>query len=90
MIDNLRVLKKRLDEACKVRGTLLIDLCRGMNVAPNAAHRLALNPERLSVEQLIEIARKLDVSIDWLAGFTNNPDSHKAAPSLPGATPLDV
>jgi hypothetical protein len=83
MVGSLQVLRTRLQEACELRSSSFLELCHAMHIAPDNAFRLALNPEKLSVKQLFDFATKLDVSLDWLVGRNDDPDSHKLAHEMP-------
>jgi hypothetical protein len=77
MINNLSILRERLAEACRLRNTMFLDVCRGLLLAPNRAYHLELRPENLTLAQLVHIAGALD----YLLGRTDNPEAHKPAPA---------
>jgi hypothetical protein len=80
MVNNLKLLRERLAEACRLRNTMFLDACRGLHLAPNRAYHLELRPENLTLTQLVHIAGALDMSLDYLLGRTDDPEAHKPTP----------
>jgi transcriptional regulator with XRE-family HTH domain len=47
------------------------------NLSASAIHELEMGRRNLAKEKLLKLADYFDVSLDWLMGRTDNPQSHK-------------
>ena len=64
--------KGRLREACKAKGTTVQKLLGSIGIGPRKVVAIEVAGLReLDVYRLLQIADKLDVSLDWLTGRSN-------------------
>jgi transcriptional regulator with XRE-family HTH domain len=69
------VFKERLREACEAKGTTVTNVLRSTGVSPRRAIAIeAVGLRELDIHRLLQIADKLDVSVDWLTGRTGRRD----------------
>jgi transcriptional regulator with XRE-family HTH domain len=70
-----RLFKERLREACESKGTTITNVLRSIGVSPRKAIAIeVLGLRELDIRRLLQIADKLDVSLDWLTGRTGRRD----------------
>lgn len=65
--------KQRIKDLCDKNGITQKELINELNLGTNFIQQ-ANNPRK---DKMMKIANYFDVSIDYLVGRTDNPDSHK-------------
>jgi hypothetical protein len=72
MRTDFSVFRERLAEACRVRSTSDIALCRSIVLGSRSTINLTVSgPKALDLHRVCQIADQLDVSLDWLTGRSN-------------------
>lgn len=54
------------------------EIAENINVTPVSLQRFEYGTVRPSIDKLVALADFFDVSLDYLVGRTDNPNSHKA------------
>ena len=69
MQSDLSIFRERLAEACRVRGLTHDRLCASIGIAGRRALDLDFSGlKALDIYRLVQIADRLEVSVDWLLG----------------------
>lgn len=82
-MDNKKIIGKQINAALAIKGIKQKDLAAHLNVTDNTISYYCSGTRTPSVVQLIEIAKFLDVSTDYLLGRTEDPQlKHSAVDEL--------
>lgn len=73
-----KIMVERIKSLSKEKGIALKDVLKDNGLGVNALNQVS-DKKGISSLALADIADYLDVSVDYLLGRTNNPESHKSS-----------
>ncbi len=75
MQTDFALFRERLAEACRARNTTEAKVCSSIGLSGRRAINLTVcGPGALDLYRVCQIADKLEVSLDWLMGRTDEPE----------------
>lgn len=73
----MSIISDRLKTLRNQKGVTQKQIAEYLDIAPNSVQRFEYGTTRPSLDNLIALAEYYKVSLDYLVGRTDNPDSHK-------------